>query len=72
MGAGGITETIACIQAIREGIIPPTVNYETPDPDCDLDCVPNTARKADVRIAMNNALGFGGQNASLIVGRFEE
>ncbi len=72
MGAGGITETIACIQAIREGIIPPTLNYETPDPDCDLDCVPNVARKADVRVAMNNALGFGGQNASLIVGRFED
>lgn len=72
MGAGGITETIACIQAIREGVIPPTLNYETPDPDCDLDCVPNVARKADVRIAMNNALGFGGQNASLIVGRFED
>lgn len=72
MGAGGITETIACIQAIREGVIPPTLNYETPDPDCDLDCVPNTARKADVRVAMNNALGFGGQNASLIVGRYEE
>ena len=72
MGAGGITETIACIQAIREGVIPPTLNYETPDPDCDLDCVPNVARKTDVRIAMNNALGFGGQNASLIVGRFED
>lgn len=72
MGAGGITETIACIQAIREGIIPPTLNYETPDPDCDLDCVPNVARKADVRVAMNNALGFGGQNASLIVGRFQD
>lgn len=70
MGAGGITETIACIQAIREGVIPPTLNFETPDPECDLDVVPNTARKARVDIAMNNALGFGGQNASLIVGRY--
>lgn len=71
MGAGGITESIACILAIREGVIPPTINYTTPDPECDLDCVPNTARKATVNIAMNNALGFGGQNASLILGRYE-
>lgn len=70
MGAGGITETIACILAIQEGILPPTINFETPDPECDLDIVPNTARKARVDIAMNNALGFGGQNASLIVGRY--
>jgi 3-oxoacyl-[acyl-carrier-protein] synthase II len=70
MGAGGIIETIACIQAIREGVLPPTLNFETPDPECDLDCVPNTARKATVNIAMNNALGFGGQNASLILGRY--
>jgi 3-oxoacyl-[acyl-carrier-protein] synthase II len=71
MGAGGITESIACILAIRNGILPPTINYSTPDPECDLDVVPNTARKADVRIAMNNALGFGGQNASLILGRYD-
>ena len=70
MGAGGITETIACILAIQEGILPPTINFETPDPECDLDIVPNTARKAQVDIAMNNALGFGGQNASLIEGRY--
>ena len=72
MGAGGITETIACILAIQEGILPPTINYETPDPECNLDVVPNTARKAEISIAMNNALGFGGQNASLIVGRYSE
>lgn len=71
MGAGGITETIACIMAIQDGVLPPTINYETPDPECNLDCVPNTARKATVNIAMNNALGFGGQNASLIVGRYQ-
>lgn len=71
MGAGGITESIACILAIREGLLPPTINYATPDPECDLDCVPNVARKATVNIAMNNALGFGGQNASLILARYE-
>ena len=70
MGAGGITETIACLLAIRDGILPPTLNYTTPDPECDIDCVPNTARKAKVDVAMTNALGFGGQNASLIVGRY--
>ena len=72
MGAGGITESIACILAIRDGVLPPTLNYDTPDPACDLDCVPNTARRADIRIAMNNALGFGGQNASLILGKYED
>ena len=72
MGAGGITETIACILSIRDGILPPTINYETPDPDCDLDCVPNEARRAEVNVAMNNALGFGGQNASLLVGRWKD
>lgn len=71
MGAGGITELIACIQAIREGIVPPTLNLEEPDPDCDLDYVPNTARKADVAVAMSNSFGFGGQNTCLIVGKFK-
>ena len=69
MGAGGVTELIACIQAIREGVVPPTLNHEQPDPECDLDYVPNEARAAKVRIAMSNSFGFGGQNTSLIVGR---
>ena len=70
MGAGGLTEVIACIQAIRRGLLPPTLNYSTPDPLCDLDYVPNTARPADVRAAMSNSLGFGGQNSSIIVTRY--
>jgi 3-oxoacyl-[acyl-carrier-protein] synthase II len=70
MGAGGITELISCIQAIREGVVPPTLNYEQPDPECDLDYVPNQARKVDVKVAMSNSFGFGGQNAVLIVGEY--
>ena len=70
MGAGGITELIACIQTIRKGIVPPTLNYEHPDPDCDLDCVPNQSRKANVNVAMSNSFGFGGQNTSIIVGKY--
>lgn len=70
MGAGGLTELIACIKSIQDGIVPPTLNHETPDPDCDLDYVPEGARKLDVRYAMSNAIGFGGQNSSLIVARY--
>jgi len=70
MGAGGVTETIACIKAIEDDIIPPTINQTTPDPECDLDFVPNVARKATVNIAMCNAFGFGGQNASLLLTKY--
>jgi len=70
-GAGAV-ESIATLMTIRHGIIPPTINYETPDPDCDLDCVPNKARKADVRLALKNSFGMGGQNACLVLSRYEE
>ena len=70
MGAGGITEVIACIKAIETGLLPPTLNYRTPDPECDLDFVPEGPRKADITTAMSNALGFGGQNSSIIVKKY--
>jgi len=67
IGAAGAVELITCILAIRDGIIPPTMNLQNPDPECDLDYVPNKARKHKVRIALSNSFGFGGQNDSLIV-----
>jgi len=69
-GAGGV-EAIYSVLTIKHGIIPPTINYETPDPECDLDYVPNVARKAKVKTAMSNSFGFGGTNASLIFGTYE-
>lgn len=71
MGAGGVTETIACVLSIRDGILPPTLNVTEPDPACGLDCVPLVARKKEYDIAMSNAFGFGGQNASILVGRYK-
>jgi len=68
-GAGAV-ETISCLLTINKGIIPPTINYETPDPECDLDYVPNVARKAEVKIALSNSFGFGSTNGSLIFGEF--
>ena len=70
MGAGGITEVIACVLGIRDGILPPTLNVTDPDPACGLDCVPLAARPKEYDIAMSNAFGFGGQNASMVVGRY--
>ena len=67
IGAAGAVELISCVLAIRDGMIPPTMNLENPDPECDLDYVPNQARKHKVRIALSNSFGFGGQNDSLIV-----
>lgn len=72
MGAGGLTEAIACIKAIQEGILPPTLHLDVPDPDCDLDYVPNVARKVEIHAAMSNSLGFGGQNSSIILSRYEK
>ncbi|MCJ7511772.1 MAG: beta-ketoacyl-ACP synthase II [Anaerolineales bacterium] len=66
MGAAGALEAIFCVRALQEGIIPPTINLETTDPDCDLDYVPNTARKLKARYILSNSFGFGGHNASLI------
>lgn len=71
LGAAGGVEAIATIKTLATGIIPPTINYETPDPQCDLDYVPNQAREAPVRMAMSNSFGFGGHNASLIFRRYE-
>ncbi len=70
MGATGALEAIFCVQAIREGILPPTIHYETPDPECDLDYVPNKAREADISLAISNAFGFGGHNAVLAVRKY--
>ncbi|MCA9401364.1 MAG: beta-ketoacyl-ACP synthase II [Candidatus Omnitrophica bacterium] len=72
LGAAGGVEFAACIYAIQEGIIPPTINLETADPECDLDYVPNEARKAKITSAMSNSLGFGGHNASVVLKAFQE
>jgi len=69
MGGAGALEAIAAIQTVRTGVIPPTINYEVPDPDCDLDYVPNEARRADVQVAMSNSVGLGGHNACVLLGR---
>ncbi|MFN5529043.1 MAG: beta-ketoacyl-[acyl-carrier-protein] synthase family protein, partial [Planctomycetaceae bacterium] len=71
IAAAGAVEAIVCLLTIRDNLIPPTINYETPDPDCDLDYVPNTAREAPVHHALSNSFGFGGQNISLIFSRFQ-
>lgn len=68
MGASGTIEAVACVKSLQEGILHPTINYETPDPECDLDYVPNRARKTSAKIALSNSFGLGGQNACLVLG----
>jgi len=70
LGAAGAVEAAACVLALQNGIIPPTANYQNPDPDCDLDYVPNVARSASIEAVMTNSLGFGGHNASLVFRRY--
>ena len=70
IAAAGVTEAIVCLMAIRDNVLPPTINYENEDPLCDLDYVPNQARETECNIALNNSFGFGGQNISLILGQF--
>ena len=70
IGCAGAIEPSICIYTILNGVIPPTINYEIPDPDCDLDYVPNTARQADVEIALTNSFGFGGHNSVLILRKY--
>jgi 3-oxoacyl-[acyl-carrier-protein] synthase II len=72
LGAAGALEAIICVKTLQDGIIPPTINYETPDPECDLDYVPNHARTATLEHIMSNSFGFGGHNASIIVSRYRE
>ena len=71
LGAGGALEFLACCMALRDQVIPPTINYRTPDPECDLDYVPNEARRAKLSVCLSNSLGFGGHNVTLIVRKYE-
>ncbi|MEJ5241749.1 MAG: beta-ketoacyl-ACP synthase II [Anaerolineales bacterium] len=71
MGATGALEAIFCVQAVREGVLPPTIHYETPDPECDLDYIPNQAREKKIDVAISNAFGFGGHNAVLVIRRWK-
>ena len=71
LGAAGGLESVICVQSILHGVVPPTINYENPDPECDLDITPNTAREMPVRVALNSNLGFGGHNAALLFRKFE-
>ncbi len=71
LGAAGVVETVVCVKAIETGLVPPTINLDNPDVDCDLDFVPHKARESKVRVALNNSFGFGGHNATLVVKAFE-
>jgi 3-oxoacyl-(acyl-carrier-protein) synthase len=70
LGAAGAVEMVVCSKAIETGMVPPTINYQVPDPDCDLDYVPNTARQMKVEAVLNNSFGFGGHNASILARKF--
>lgn len=72
LGAAGGIEAIVCAMALKEGFVPATINYKTPDPDCDLDIVPNEGRKADIQYAMSNSLGFGGHNSSVVMKKYKD
>ena len=72
LGGAGAIEAVACILSIRDNKIHPTINYETPDPQCDLDYVPNKARSLEVKKVLSNSFGFGGQNACVVFAEFEE
>jgi len=69
-GAAGAIEAMVCVKTLTDGIIAPTINYETPDPECDLDYTPNTLRQADINIAMSNSFGLGGRNATIILKKY--
>jgi 3-oxoacyl-[acyl-carrier-protein] synthase II len=71
LGAAGAVETVVCVKAIENDVVPPTINYETPDPECDLDCVPNQARELTVNAIVNNSFGFGGHNATIVAKKFK-
>jgi 3-oxoacyl-[acyl-carrier-protein] synthase II len=72
LGAAGALEAVACLLALRDQVAPPTINYEVPDPECDLDYVPNVARPMPMEVALSNSFGFGGHNATLIFKRYQE
>ncbi len=71
LGAAGALEAVVCVKTLQENILPPTINYTTPDPDCDLDYVPNQPRRVETRHVMSNSFGFGGHNATIILSRFD-
>jgi 3-oxoacyl-[acyl-carrier-protein] synthase II len=70
-GAAGAVEAMMCVRALYEGVLPPTINYRKPDPECDLDYVPNEARRVQVDVALSNAMGLGGHNACVLLGRIQ-
>jgi len=72
MGGAGAIEAAVCVRSIEDGVVHPTANLENPDPDCDLDYVPEGARETNVRVTLSNSFGLGGQNACLVLGYFEE